>query len=105
MRVECDLKGRYHKLLRAHPAAILQHGGRQDSARHLCHLVAHAELKLLDKWVGLVVCAPHLRDRRLPLEAGQKKRQTLQPLGVATHQPADLFLPVWRRAGGGFDHG
>lgn len=65
MRMERDLKGRYHELLRANPAAILQHGGRQDSSRHLCHLVAHAELKLLDKRVGLVIRAPHLPDTEL----------------------------------------
>lgn len=73
MRMERDLKGRYHKLLRAHPAAILQHGGRQNSARHLCHLVAHAELKLLDKRVGLIIRAPHLRDTETVTNRGQWK--------------------------------
>ena len=61
MHMKRDLKGRYHKGFRAHPAAILQHGGRQDAARHLSHLVSHAELKLLHERVCLVVCTPHLR--------------------------------------------
>jgi len=54
----------YHEGFRAHPAPILQHGGRQDAARHLSHLITHAELKLLDERVGLVVCAPYLRGRK-----------------------------------------
>lgn len=58
-----DLKGRYHKWFRAHPAAILQHGGRQDAARHLSHLVSNTELKLLDERVSLVIRTPHLKRR------------------------------------------
>lgn len=60
MRMERDLKGRYHKVFRAHPAAILQHGGRQDTARHLSHFISHTKLELLDEGVGLVVRTPHL---------------------------------------------
>lgn len=108
MRMERDLKARYHELLRANPAAILQHGGRQDSARHLCHLVAHAELKLLDKRVGLVIRAPHLPDTEV-LQTVENERATLQAFcavgRAGTHQPADLLLPVWCRAGRCFDHG
>lgn len=63
--MKCDLKVKYHKLFRVHPPAILQHGGRQDAACHLCHLVSHAELKLLDKRVGLVICTPHLRGEKI----------------------------------------
>lgn len=61
MHMKRDLKGRYHKLFRAHPAAILQHGGRQDTARHLRHLISHTKLKLLNKWIGLVIRTSNLR--------------------------------------------
>lgn len=64
MQKKRDLKGRYHKGFRAHPAAILQHGGRQDAARHLSHFITHTELELLDKRVSLVVCTPHLRGEK-----------------------------------------
>lgn len=51
---------RYQEVFRAHPAAVLQHGGRQYAAGHLGHLIPHAELKLLHKWVSLVVCTAYL---------------------------------------------
>lgn len=89
MRMERDLKGRYHELLRAHPAAILQHGGWQDSARHLCHLVAHAELKLLDKRVGLVIRAPHLPDTELLQTKGRHSRHSVPS---ATLVPTSLLI-------------
>lgn len=72
MHMKRDLKGRYHKLFRAHPAAILQHGGRQDAARHLRHLIANAELKLLDERVGLVISTPHLKQEK-SLITGKKE--------------------------------
>ena len=109
MRMKRDLKGRYHKWFRAHPAAILQHGGRQDAARHLSHLVSHAELKLLDERVGLVICTSHLGEERLLLpyreEEKNKKRAFCYSVLQDTHQPADLLLSVWCRAGCRFDHG
>lgn len=77
MRMKRDLKGRYHKCFRAHPAAILQHGGRQDAARHLSHLVSHAELKLLDKRVGLVICTPHLKERLFYFTGGDTRKSKL----------------------------
>lgn len=79
-----DLKGRYHKWFRAHPAAILQHGGRQDAARHLSHLISHAELKLLDEWVGLVICTPHLRGREFVLL--NKKKSKLLAILFLVHK-------------------
>lgn len=106
-----DLKGRYHKWFRAHPAAILQHGGRQDATRHLSHLISHAELKLLDERVGLVICTPHLRAKNIIFLFNRKKAQKEQALcrfisgPQDTHQPADLLLSVWCRAGCCFDHG
>lgn len=58
-----DLKEGYHKVLSAHPAAVLQHRGRQHSPRHMSHLVAHFELELLHKRVGLVVGTSHLQEK------------------------------------------
>lgn len=96
MHMKRDLKGRYHKLFRAHPAAILQHGGRQDAARHLRHLIAHAELKLLDKRVGLVICTPHLNKKK-KFDITGKKEALCRLISVPrdTHQSADLLLSVW----------
>lgn len=78
MHKKGDLKGRYHKLFRAHPAAILQHGGWQDAACHLRHFVSHTELKLLDERVGLIIGTPYLRGERIILTkhgggGGEKK--------------------------------
>ncbi len=109
MHMKRDLKGRYHKWFRAHPAAILQHGGRQDAARHLSHLISHAELKLLDERVGLVVCTSHLRGQKIIFiySTGEKKQVSCHFISGSqdTHQPADLLLSVWCRAGCCFDHG
>lgn len=59
--MERDLKEGYHKVLCAHPAAVLQHGGRQHAPCHVGHLVAHLELELLHKGVSLVVGTTHLQ--------------------------------------------
>lgn len=61
-------------MFRAHPAAVLQHGGGQDAARHLRHLIPHTELELLHEWVSLVVCAAHLREGKKSGTKRQKKR-------------------------------
>lgn len=63
-----DLKGRYHEVFRARPAAVLQPGGWQHTARHLRHLVTHAELELLDERVHLIVRTPHLDTERGMIE-------------------------------------
>lgn len=59
-----DLKVGYHKVLCAHPAAVLQHGGGQHSPRHVGHLIAHFELELLHKRVRFVVGTAHLQARK-----------------------------------------
>ena len=93
MHMKRDLKGRYHKLFRAHPAAILQHGGRQDAARHLRHLIAHAELKLLDERVGLVICTPHLKQKKVWYN---RKKRSLMPFNPCStrYSPVCWSPPV-----------
>lgn len=55
-----DLKEGYHKGLCAHPATVLQHGGRQHSPRHMGHFIPHFKLEFLHKRIGLVVGTAHL---------------------------------------------
>lgn len=67
--------GKYHIGFRAHPAAILQHGGRQDAAGHLGHLITYAELELLDKWVSIIISAPHLGGEKRQVRGKSTKSQ------------------------------
>lgn len=73
------------------------------------HLVAHFELELLDKGVGVVVGAAYLGSKERGRGAkGQLERlesDRTKDLFCAAHQPADLFLSVGRRASRGLDHG
>lgn len=88
-----------------HPAPILQHGRREDTPRHLRHVIVHHYAELFQVGVRAPdhAVALHLRWR--------EEREYEAPLRVwgsaarVPHQPADLLLPVGGGARRGFDHG
>lgn len=50
------------KLKFSYPPSILEHRSWKHTPCHMRHFITNFKLKLLDKWVSIVICTSHLRE-------------------------------------------